>query len=379
MRWILLSLLLAAPLAFAQVSGELTPEASAMRLRDAVQSRNPAAWEREEKALAQWGAEALPQLELLAAAHDYRERFLACRVAARIAREAEEESTAETATAIVLEGLGDQDPSVRSVSRDLIRDLRPAAAVPILIARLEHAREREQEEIVEALQDLTRIPIGFAKEAWDAWWEEAAEGFEPAPPREQIVGAGEGGGVSYHGHSITSRHVVFVVDRSLSMEWGGRFERAKIELSKTINSLPEDVQFSIIFYGARLKVWSSSLKPASSRNKKRAVHWVMEQETIPSTATFEALATAFEIDGVETIYLLSDGDPNVGRFTTPDAICREIRAVNTFRRVRIYTIGFFFGEVPPQYRTQARSTDRTRDFMRRLAKENRGHFAEIDE
>ena len=48
-------------------------------------------------------------------------------------------------------------------------------------------------------------------------------------------------------------------------------------------------------------------------------------------------------------------------------------------RVRIHTIGFFFGEAPPQYANQARDTESTRRFMRLLASQNRGRFAEIEE
>jgi precorrin-6B methylase 2 len=41
---------------------------------------------------------------------------------------------------------------------------------------------------------------------------------------------------------------------------------------------------------------------------------------------------------VDTIYLLSDGVPSVGKFTSEDDIIREIRRLNRGRKIVIHTI-----------------------------------------
>ena len=381
-QWILalvLLLLIACP----AVAREVDVVGAASKLRRGLTEGSARLWESASEDLVEAGAAALTQLELLTASADHRARFLAVRIAGDLffTLDGDDEvADRERATRILLEGLADEHPIVRDISRELVALARPRAAVPILIGRLEHAVGDERQQITELLVTLARMPLGDSHEAWSAWWADAGEGFEmPPPPPEEGAGAMAREGPSYHGETVSSRRVVFIVDRSLSMAWGDRIGRAKRELVDTLKELPEDARFDIVFFGGRVKAWRPELQEATPSSIKRAVHWVMEMEIIRATATYEALMVAMAIPEVDTIYLLSDGDPNVGRFTDPEDICDRVRAQNTFKRIRIFTIGFFFGEVPPEYRSQSRATDKTRAFMRRLAAENRGRFAEIDE
>jgi hypothetical protein len=371
-------------------AGEATPEErvdlAVSQLQAGLARGAPEVWDDACARLAREGVEALPALETLATSHDFRVRFLVVRTAQDLLPVLEHQEQARgrelaRGRGLLLDGLGDEHPAVRDLARELVARGRYPEAVPILIERLPFASGAERRETVALLTALTRVPIGDAPEAWTQWWQEHREHFTlPLPveedeelPRQELEGP------TYFGETVSSRNVVFIIDRSKSMEWGGRFGRAKGELVQTIQGLAEEVRFNVLFFGGKVTSWSRRLTQASQGNKKRACHWVMEREIIYSTNTYEALRRALEMPGVDTIYLLSDGDPNTGMYTNPGQICRQVRAVNTFLRVRIFTIGFFFGEVPEEYRDQARDTERTRAFMRRLAEENRGRFVEIDE
>jgi hypothetical protein len=381
---ILISLLVAALLGPGAAAQESTPVEQALsQLQDGVTRGAPEVWDEACAALVAAGPEALAGLELLATSHDYRLRFLVVRTSGQLL---DALMTSEAATfrdltrarGLMLDGLADEHPSVRDLARELAAARRPIEAVPILIERLPYAQDSERKEMVHLLTELTRVPIGDAPAAWEQWWEESRADFT-LPPPDETPRHQTREGPSYHGETVSSQRVVFIVDSSRSMEWGDRFGRARRELIQTIDGLAEEVRFTVIFFGGKVSVWHRDLVLATPASKQRACRWILEQHIVNATATWTALATALDVKGVDTIYLLSDGDPNVGAHVDPTAICRQVRAVNTFRRVRIFTIGFFFGEVPEQYRDQARDTSRTRAFMRRLAEENRGRFVEIDE
>ncbi len=64
-------------------------------------------------------------------------------------------------------------------------------------------------------------------------------------------------------------------------------------------------------------------------------------------------------DGVDAIYLLSDGSPGSGKFVAKDDILREIKKLNKTRRVQIHCV----------------SLGRDSDLLTELAQQNDGSYA----
>ena len=54
------------------------------------------------------------------------------------------------------------------------------------------------------------------------------------------------------------------------------------------------------------------------------------------TNIFDTLELALKDQRLDTIYLLSDGEPTTGRFRDTDGICRELKAMNRERPVHEY-------------------------------------------
>ena len=63
---------------------------------------------------------------------------------------------------------------------------------------------------------------------------------------------------------------------------------------------------------------------------------------------------------VDTVYLLSDGEPNVGKYQTTYAILKQVARLNRTARVQINTIAF--------------GPDAKVDFLKTLALSNWGMF-----
>ena len=182
----------------------------------------------------------------------------------------------------------------------------------------------------------------------------------------------------------TSDSVIFVVDRSSSMELpigtfldlegqpvsdGTRLDKVQVELIRSIRSLPENFTFNIVIYSECIDSWRSSRVEANVANKASAEGWVYAITPYGWTNTGGATAQGLNDHQNMVIMLLSDGAPNfldcaqsyVGDFDTHK---RVIRAANTQNAI----INCFGIGLDPD----------TRSFMQQVAAENGGTFRELD-
>ncbi len=201
----------------------------------------------------------------------------------------------------------------------------------------------------------------------------------------------------FAGIALTGRRVVFLVDMSGSMElvdektaapdkWTGVRET----LTKIAKSLPELRKFQVILFAKETSYlmgnegkWIDFDGAASVERIDKTLAGVKPKGPTNMYAAFET-AFRFRADGLDTIYVLSDGLPNVGTGLTPEAALKmtemqrseilgaHVRktlkatwnrpAVDDLSRVRINTVGFFY-ESPD-----------VGAFLWALARENEGSF-----
>lgn len=156
-----------------------------------------------------------------------------------------------------------------------------------------------------------------------------------------------------------------------------RIERAKDQLKQVIEALPGKARFTILAYsgvlmmgpggkpalpkGSKpskkdllppkmggfewLKVWKPKLMPASSGNKEDAKKFVSALQANGGTFTLNALRHAMEVDGADTVVVLSDGFPNdvdmkTGAQMDGKKILDQVAQINRFKRRVIDTFGF---------------------------------------
>ena len=195
--------------------------------------------------------------------------------------------------------------------------------------------------------------------AWIAWWRGIKGEFKPMgavdPTEEQEKVAAKESGTEFYGIESRSEHLVFILDRSGSMqepEESGKkkIDRARDELIKAITALKDGTTFNIIFYNSSFDQWNKGMTVVNGKTRKAAIKWVKEIEAVGSTNIFDPLERAFELAGrgthdsaykimVDTIYFMSDGLANRGRIINTVDILREIRKVNELQKVKIHTIG----------------------------------------
>jgi len=168
------------------------------------------------------------------------------------------------------------------------------------------------------------------------------------------------------GGEIVGTASVVLVDQLMKEK--KKLTKAKKQLVSSIKGLNENVSFTVIFFGTKIKKWQDNLVRASEFNKSRAISYVKQMKSKGGTNMSDALEAAFNIirmgtntsSQVETIFLLSDGAPTRGKITKRDSIIAKTAEWNRLRQVRINTIGL--------------GNDCKVEFLNELANENNGIF-----
>lgn len=260
----------------------------------------------------------------------------------------------------------------------------------------------------QTLEDLTKESFATAAD-WRNFWEPRRGSFERPTTgdvkRPVEDGTRRRERPTFFGSELRSNRLVFVIDVSGSMTaadpprattGGGRrgpltgggqrpeepaapesrvrIERAKQQLAQAIEALPEDARFTILAYSGVLlrgpgggmlppssdpneplpptiggfewlQIWQPKLVSANASSKKAAQEFVAGLRANGGTFTFNALRAALEVEGADTIVLLSDGmpndvDPTTGATLSEDQILEQVATLNRFKRRVIDTFGF---------------------------------------
>lgn len=237
--------------------------------------------------------------------------------------------------------------------------------------------------IQDELRRITQAEAVDGYDAWSEWWTANRGGWLKGD--EEVAKAeaeANEGGTSFYGIKTYSKRVAFVLDVSGSMledaeGYDGqnlkqsKFAVAKDELSKAIAALPKDGYFNIIVYSTDFKLWKKELMPSNADGKRDAREWLSKVVADGNTNIYDPIIKAFQLAGrgthdkaykveLDTIFFLSDGQPNRGKVTDPRDILREVLELNSRKRVQIHTVGVGKGH--------------NAGFMRALAEETGGTY-----
>ncbi|MFT7517533.1 MAG: hypothetical protein ACI84O_001328 [Myxococcota bacterium] len=251
----------------------------------------------------------------------------------------------------------------------LRRDLNPDH-IKLLIEVLAMGRSRATNEAAAMLVQITGYRIGNNYRSWRlAYLRHKAEG---TVMRASKQATGQLRTVAYMGIPIFSDNICFVLDSSSSMT-ARMSERKRMtramkvieEFEKMLPILPSTAAFNIVFFESLIHVMYDELTPVNAGTKEYAAAFVSTNNFAGGTDLFGGISRAFELENIEEIIVLSDGEPSVGEFKVPWEIMLEIERLNRWRNVRISSISF---SAPPV----------AENLMYMIAAHNLGHFRDID-
>ncbi len=273
--------------------------------------------------------------------------------------------------------LGDEDWRVAAAAVATLLELRRPESLLWLIEAGEPRRDRLRSDAAGALEKLTGEAFGPNFGAWRRWLADQPPDLRLPDPEvaalllEQARAARanpEQHTTTYHGIPVPRGPVVFVLDTSGSMA-ARRAGRKQSDLrhfaeaiERVLRNLPESQLFDLVLFGSEVEVWRELPSPASPANVEDAVRLLRRTPAAGGTNLYDALEAALALEGAQTIFLLTDGQPTMGQRTAPGDVLLGIEHRNRDRGVRIHTIAA--GSVAA-------------DFLQRLAESNDGEAVDL--
>ncbi|QDU86320.1 von Willebrand factor type A domain protein [Planctomycetes bacterium Pla163] len=259
---------------------------------------------------------------------------------------------------MIEKALGHEDWATRLAAIEACVEMRNEATIPMLIERLPKEEGRIETAVAEALFALTGAPYQKRAKAWESWWREEGAGFKCITPAELRSLERERAAQrlelttstsEFFGIEIESHRIAFVVDVSGSMEekvkgqYVGeegemRIEVAKTELINFLDAMDAGALFNIIPFSDRAR----PIREEMVVNEPEALEEMKEEvrDLVASGGTniYDGLRTAFADPEIDTIVVLSDGEPTEGEVLEINAIRQLAKRWNEHRGVVIHTV-----------------------------------------
>ena len=160
-------------------------------------------------------------------------------------------------------------------------------------------------------------------------------------------------------------HIIYLLDTSGSMIEGGKIFKAKNALCHALLELRPTDTFNIMNFDNMAHPFNPDMLPATLSNIKTAIGFVQGLRLKPYTNVQDAVERALAEDTVTHIFLLSDGEPNVGisDFLKLRGLIKE----RNTRHVQINALALGLGERFPGIR-----------LLRGIAGDNDGLFSYVN-
>ena len=229
-----------------------------------------------------------------------------------------------------------------------------------------------QHEFIQTLWRMTGQPFDDNAAAWNNWWSANNGKFQPLTDKQLekvLLGEEEWrlkqtthvdagvksfekptGKPKFFGVRIISHHVLFIIDVSGSMAENvqgdpvGKGESSKIDIAKEqlvkcIGGLEPTAFFNILTFSGSVQRWfEGRLAAASQKNIDDARAFVGKQLPLGGTNTYDAIREAFKDPDVDTIFILSDGEPTGPGISDVTVMRDHVKMWNENRHIQINTI-----------------------------------------
>lgn len=255
---------------------------------------------------------------------------------------------------LVVAALADSHPRVRQAAIEAHLAWRKRKSIPHLVDLLERDSRRLREQAADALQLLTGLDLGQNPRRWQQWW--TAEGYKAVLPTleearqaraDRIArrAASETQG-AFYGIPLISDRVCFVLDTSGSMDTvvdldgTTRLMAVQDELVRSLDHIPDGARFNMIFFESTRDPFQKKLVEMTPKVRDKAKGWVKRKGAGGGTAIYDAIMLALEDPDVDTLVVLSDGQPSGGTIDDPIEILERVQEATELSEVVIHAVSF---------------------------------------
>ena len=171
--------------------------------------------------------------------------------------------------------LADENATIRQVTAMRAGAARRAGLAASLIPLLADPRVRTRHVAAVALETATGQKLGHDPKAWAAWLAKQ----DPGKVDDLTF-------PTYHGVSVQTDRVVFLVDASSSMAWPWRkaphrIDVARAELAAVLRKLSPEIQFNVLVYANKSTWFRKAESPATPENVAAALAWAEKRSPSP--------------------------------------------------------------------------------------------------
>lgn len=261
--------------------------------------------------------------------------------------------------------LQDPDWRVRFQAVQHLGATRTKTAVDRLIAALRDVRPVVAARALHELQQLTGQPIQ-QPDVWVKWWADNRATFA-FPDQRGPVQKAAGGTVAYHGLPIDSDHVAFLLDKSflmkqrLASKGQPKEDVAVAELQRVFELLDEKITFNVWNYHVELEAFVPKPVKLTAKTRAKALEFARAPSKGREKDIWQALFAVVPDASLDTVYLLSSGEPDTGLYVHWNRVTRHLADLNRFHKVTVHTIAFTDNEW-------------FRDQLQKIAEATGGHF-----
>ncbi len=269
-------------------------------------------------------------------------------------------TTDQTHLERLVAALDDTNWSTRLAALEALEKMRTKESVTAIVNRMSKEEGRLLSEFAQALWRLTGQPFQEDAKSWANWWATAKDKIQLLSDVDlETVRSGEEEHrlrqitrvkSEFFGIKIVSRRVIFIIDVSGSMEekltndykgkagWT-RMEVAREELKKCLENLDPGAFFNIMVFSSGVERWTDgALVPCDPAHRADALAYVDKLQAGGGTNLYDSLKDAFTDPEVDTIFVMSDGEPSMGEVVEPLVIREHVASWNENRRIVINTV-----------------------------------------
>ena len=128
-----------------------------------------------------------------------------------------------------------------------------------------------------------------------------------------------------------------------------------------LDGIDRNSLFNILAFSDRVFPWAEQMRSLDGDSIVQARKFVRDFRVGGGTNLYGAIRRAFEEERMDTLFLVSDGEPSLGEITDPGTIRDQVAQWNANRGVRIHSIAI--GE--------------QLDVLRWIAKDANGQYIEL--